>query len=204
MIPSACATGAVMRPSRQARLPARGAEGDRRRAAYWDPRAAGRGAGHPGRDTRLPLIQPKVQRCPSCKSQTPDNGRNFSRLECGSAATSSPTIRIAPSVAEPRRRRDRAGATGTGGSSTCRRNPSEFGVTHWRRRQAVRHEPSETWPGHVRSPLCAHPGTAFPFRNSLREGVPADRAPPHPVRVIGRAQRPCRREPPGRSGCRPV
>jgi hypothetical protein len=56
---------------------------------------------YPLRDTRLPLGKPNVQRCPPCKSQTPDTERNCSRLGCGSAATSSPMITVLPSAAEP-------------------------------------------------------------------------------------------------------
>jgi hypothetical protein len=44
-----------------------------------------------------------------------------------------------------------AGATGTEGSSTSRRNPSQSGVMHWRRRQAARNEPSETWTRHTKA-----------------------------------------------------
>jgi hypothetical protein len=105
---------------------------------------------YPLRDTQLPLGQPNVQRCPLCKNQTPDNGRNCSRSEHGSAATSSPTIPVGPSAAAPRHPRGRAGATGTGGSSTSQCNPSEFGVTHWRHRRAVHNEPSEMWPRYAR------------------------------------------------------
>ena len=118
---------------------------------------------------RLPLIQPNVQRCPSCKSQIPGNGRTCSRLECGSAAISSPTILVVRSAVEPRHPRDQAGATGTGGSSTSRRNPSEFGVTLWRRRRAIHNDPSETWPG--AEDHYAHPGEAFPLRNTLRRAT---------------------------------
>jgi hypothetical protein len=179
-------------------------DGRRPSARAQATRTRCRSVRYPLRNTRLPLGQVNAQRCAPCKNQTPDNGRNCSRSVCGSAATSSPTIPVVPSAAEPRHRRDRAGATGTGGSSTSRRNPSEFGVTHWRHRRAVHNEPSEMWPRYARSyDARIQERLSIPHFPRARES-PFYLAPSHPVPVIGRARRLRRRGPRGRSGCRPA
>ena len=78
------------------------------------------------------------------------------------------------SVVEPRHRRARAGATGTGGSSTSRHKPSKSGMTHRGRRRAFTRALRNLSLRHARLPLCAHPRTGLPIsQRPYSQGEPS-------------------------------